>query len=210
MNEKQQNIKCLTLKNGQTYSVRTNRDRFFFPKEWMKFFDNLKENQKITFDCLLNTGGRINEIRNVKIGDIDFINKRITLRVTKVKAKKGEKNPRPRTIPISSQFTKRLKKYTENKNNEDVIGILSTPAGNIAMKKTLKEIGIKDWFMFSIHNIRKTLENWLIALDIDAVRISRHMGHDISTAIQHYVSPDIFSFEEKSQMRLIIGDIYQK
>lgn len=210
MAENNPNIKSLTLKNGRNYSIRSNRDRFFFPKEWGKFFDALKESQKITFDCLLNTGARINEIRNVKVGDIDFINKRILLRVTKVKAKKGEKNPRPRTIPISSQFTKRLKKYTERKSNEDFIGILSTPAANIAMKKTLKEIEIKDWYMFSIHNIRKTLENWLIALDVDAVRISRHMGHDISTAIQHYVSPDIFSFEEKSQMRLILGDVYQK
>jgi len=206
----EENLKSLTLKNGKTYTVRLNRDRFFFPKEWGKFFDTLKESQKVTFDCLINTGARINEIRNVEVGDIDFVNLRMILRVTKVKARKGEKNSRPRTIPISKQFARRLKGYVKNKSNEEKIGILSTPAANIAMKKALKEAGITDYKMFSIHNVRKTLENWLIALDVNEVKISRHMGHDISTAIQHYVSPDIFSWEEKQQIREIIGDLYRR
>lgn len=206
----QQDIKTIMRKNGKIYTVRLNRDRFFFPKEWMIFFDNLTANQKKTFDCLLSTGARINEIRNLQIGDIDFVNKRLILRVTKVKSRKGEKNPRPRTITLSTQFTKRLKKYVIGKSNENKIGILSTPAANIGMKKALKKAGIKDWQMFSVHNIRKTLETWLMALDIDGIKLSRHMGHDISTAIQHYVSPDIFSWEEKNQMREVIGDLYRR
>ena len=106
-----QDIKEIKKANGMKYSIRSNRDRFFYPKEWMAFFDKLKIKQKKTFDCLLSTGARINEIRNVRIGDIDLLNKRIILRVTKVKAKKGEKNSRPRTIPLSTQFAKRLKGY---------------------------------------------------------------------------------------------------
>jgi len=202
------NLKSLMRSNGKSYSVRPNRDRFFYPAEWRNFFDNLTSNQKITFDILISTGSRINEARNIKKGDIDFINRRIILRVTKVKARKGEKNPRPRTIPISTQFVRRLKFYCKSMKNEDMLNVLSTPAANIAMKKTLKTIGITDWYMFSVHNVRKTLETWLIALDIGDVKISRHMGHDISTMIQHYVSPDIFSFKEKGEMREIIGDLY--
>jgi integrase len=205
-----QNFKRITRKNGTEYLIRNNRDRFFYPKEWSDFFINLKQKQKITFDCLLNTGARINELRNVKIGDIDFKNKRIILRITKVKAAKKEKNPRPRTIPISTKFSKRLKKYIKGKNNEDFIGILSTPAANIAMKKTLKKAKIKDFYMFSIHNIRKTLENWLLALNVDPVKISNHMGHDISTAIQHYTSADTFSYDERIQMRIVLDDLYQR
>ena len=195
-------------KNNRVYSVRSNRDRFYFPHEWRKFDDQLKDNQKKTFDCLISTGARINEIRNAEVGDVDFVNKRIILRVTKVKSKKGEKNPRPRTIPISSQFARRLKSYTKDMANNEKLGLLSTPASNIAMKKALQRAGIKDYYMFSIHNIRKTLENWLIALGVDAVRISKHFGHDISTAIQHYTSPDIFSAKEKNEMRDLIGDLY--
>jgi len=208
--ENNPDIKSLTLSSGRTYSVRNNRDRFFFPKEWKKYFDNLKQSQKMTFDCLLSTGARINEIRNVKQDDVDFINHRIILRVTKVKAKKGEKHSRPRTIPISSQFTRRLRAYFKGKKNDETLGLLSTPASNIGMKKALQKAGIKDWQMFSVHNVRKTIENWLLALGVDGVSISRHFGHDIHTALQHYASPDIFSWKEKTEMREIIGDLYMK
>lgn len=197
-------------KNNRAYSVRSNRDRFFFPPEWKKFFDSLRQSQKKTFDCLFSTGARINEIRNVKEDDVDFINKRIILRVTKVKAKAGEKNSRPRTIPISTQFAKRLKSYFKDIKNGETLGLLSTPASNIGMKKALQKAGIKDWYMFSVHNVRKTIENWLMALGVDGVAISRHFGHDIHTALQHYASPDIFSWKEKTEMREIVGDLYAK
>ena len=208
--ENNPDIKSLTLLSGKSYSVRSNRDRFFFPKEWKNYYDSLKPSQKKTFDCLLSTGARINEIRNVKEDDVDFVNKRIILRVTKVKAKAGEKHSRPRTIPISSQFSRRLKGYFKDIPNGEPLGLLSTPASNIGMKKALKKAGIKDWYMFSVHNVRKTIENWLMALGVDGVTISRHFGHDIHTALQHYASPDIFSWKEKSEMREIVGDLYLK
>lgn len=212
MAENNPDIKSLIRKNGRTYTVRQNRDRYFFPDEWMKFYDNLHYYQKHTFNVGINTGGRINELRNIKVNDIDLERKRIILRVTKIKAKKKEKAPRPRIIPISKQFAKYLKRYIKDNNlgTESYIKILSTPAANIAMKNTLQKAKINDWYMFSFHNIRKTLETWLMALGIDGLAIIAHMGHDIKTAAGHYVSPDIFSFEEKNKMRLIIGDLYAK
>ena len=225
----QEGLKKGIRKDGKIYSVRDNRSRFFYTSEWMKFFDKLNEKQKFTFNFLINTGCRINEARNIRVGDIDLDNKRVFVRITKVKAKKGEKNPKPRTIPISSQFAKYLRKVfrdnnlsndcylgssRDNKNMPENCplfkgGILSTPAGNIAMKNSLKRAGIKDWYNFSIHNIRKTLETWLMALGIDGLKLVAHLGHDMKTASQHYVSPDVFRFEEKRDMRLIIGDLYQ-
>lgn len=210
MIEQHQDLKSITKKNGQVYSVRSNRDRFFYPAEWMSFYDKLKDGQKFTFNFLINTGARINEARYTKVGDCDIEHQRIILRVTKVKAKKGEKNPRPRTIPISSQFAKQLKKELQGRTNDEYVGILSTPAANIAMKKALQRAGIKDWYMFSIHNIRKTLEVWLMALGVDSLPLTAHIGHDIKTAVQHYVSPDIFNFKEKQDMRLVIGDLYAR
>jgi len=210
LSETKKDLSSGVRRNGKGYSVRSNRDRFFFPSEWRKFYDALKPKQKKTFDSLISVGARINEIRNLKQEDVDFVNKRIILRVTKVKARKGEKHSRPRTVPISSQYARRLKGYFQDKKGDEFLGLLSTPASNIAMKKALQEVGIKDWYMFSIHNIRKTLENWLMALGLDGVTISRHFGHDIHTALQHYASPDIFSGKEKSEMREIIGDLYVK
>jgi integrase len=207
-----ENIKHLTLKNGRSYSVRSNRDRFFFPDEWGKFFDKAKSKQQFTFRFLINTGARINEARNVKVSDIDLERKRIVLRVTKVKAKKKETSPRPRIIPISTQFAKYLKKYIREAklDSNDYLGILSTPAANIGMKKALKVGGIKDYYMFSIHNIRKTLETWLVALEVDGLKITAHIGHSLQTAASHYISADVFSWEEKTKMREIIGDLYRK
>ena len=202
MIQNQGEFKIVKTKSGKDYTIRSNRDRFFYPGEWEKFFDVLKPMQKFTFNFLINTGARINEARNVQPFDIDLERKRIVLRITKVKAKKKEKNPRPRIIPISTQFAK----YLKNKSGK----ILSTPAANIALKKALIKSGVKDWKMFSIHNIRKTLETWLMALDIDGLKITAHMGHSLVTAAGHYISPDVFSWEEKSKMRMIIGDLYQR
>lgn len=214
-----ENLLVGTKANGQTYSVRKNRDRFFYPKEWFLFFDNLNESQKMTFELLINTGARINEVIHIKSSDIDFERSNITLKVTKVKAKKGEKYPRPRTISISSQFCKRLRKYCRDKElinengtllKDDYLGLLSKPAAHIAMKKCLKKIGITDWYNFSLHNIRKTHGNYLKALHIEMAEICNRLGHDSNTYLRSYASPDIFNFKDKQDMRLILGDLYGK
>jgi integrase len=203
-------MKTITLKNNKKYTIRENRDRIFYPNEWLKFYNSLKEKQKKTFDMLISTGARINEAAHIKKGDVDFENKRLILRITKVKARKGEKNPRPRTIPFSSQFKRRLTAYFKDRGNEDYIGILSTPAANIALKKGLQRIGIADWQMFSIHNIRKTFETWLMALGIDGLKITAHLGHSAMVAANNYLAADVFSVEEKLKIREILGDLYQE
>jgi integrase len=175
----------------------------------VKFYDSLKKFQQPTFNILINTGARINEARHIGKQHIDFRNQRLTLQFTKVRAKQKEKTPTPRTIPISSQFSRYLKRQAnEILTQEGYIKILSTPAANIAMKKALHIAKIDDYYMFSVHNIRKTLETWLLALGVDPFKIMLHFGHKTSTAIQHYISPDAFSFREKQIMRNIIGDLY--
>ena len=202
--------------NGKKYTIRNNRNRFFFPDEWMVFYDKLKDKQKITFETLINTGARIMEIQNIKVSDIDLERGNIVLRVTKKiinrpgKDKVGKATIR--ILTISDQFTKFLlrviKKY--NLTPEDYLPILSTPAANIAMKKALQKAEIQDWDMFSLHNVRKTLETWLISLNVDSFKIVKHFGHSMAVALKHYVSPDIFNFEDKKTMREIIGNLFEK
>ena len=198
--------------NGYKYSVRSNRDKFFFPGEWIKFFEALKDTQKPTFHFLINTGARINEARHVKVEDIDLINRRLVLRVTKVKSKKGEKNPRPRIIPISTGFAKWLKAYITrySLSPQETLGFLSTPAAHLAMKKASEKAGISEWYMFSVHNVRKTFENWLMALDIDGLKITAHVGHSLAVAAGHYISADVFGLQERKDIRLILGDLYER
>jgi integrase len=200
-----------TRKNGTLYSVRNNRDRFFYPHEWMNFYDvGLRDNQKMTFDFLINTGARINEAINVKVEDIDIPNKRLILRVTKIKAAKKEKTSRPRPISISSQFARKLNKYIKDKKlqGSDYLGLLTASAANTAMKNALQRANIKDWYMFSLHNIRKTHGNWLKSLGIEIGEICSRLGHDHNTFLKSYVSSDIFTYKDKQDMRLVIGDLY--
>ena len=205
-------LKSLTRKDGKSYSLKDNKDRFFYPKEYGKFEDKLKPKQKHSVRVLLNTGARINEARNILVSDIDFTNNRIVLRITKSKAKKKERIGRTRVVPISTQFRRYLKRWVvDNKLKlSDKIGVLSTPALNIAMKKAAKESGIRDYYNLSPHNLRKTLEVWLMALGVDSLPLTAHIGHDIRTAAQYYVSPDIFTWEEKKLIREVIGDLYAR
>jgi integrase len=76
------------------------------------------------------------------------------------------------------------------------------------MKKALISAGIKDWYNFSAHNIRKTLETWLVALNQGELKVLAHMGHNKITALRHYIQTDTLPLEEKSQIRDIIGNLY--
>jgi integrase len=206
----------ITRSNGRKYTQRKTRGRFFFPDEWMAFFDCLREKQKPTFAFLINTGARIMEIQNIKVSDVDFERGNIVLRVTKAvvnKPKEGIKGKRTiRILTISTQFSKYLQKLVRKYDlkPDDYFPVLSTPASNIAMKKALIKAEIKDFDMFSLHNVRKTLETWLLALDIDSFKIVKHFGHGLQVALKHYVSGDIFNYEDKQRMREVIGDLFIK
>jgi len=195
----------ITRSNGKPYTLKENKNRFFFPAEFMKVFDLLREKQKHTIRCQINTGARINELRYVNEQNVDLINKRVTLRVTKTKAKKKEGKGRVRIIPISSDFAKYLKAYYKSNKR---YGILSTPAVNTSLKVAAKKAGLENPGDFSSHSLRKTLETWLMALGCQDSALCAHLGHDIRTAVSHYISPDVFSWEEKRQMRMVIGDLY--
>jgi len=188
--------------NGRKLLVRKNRNRIFKPIEWIEFLKHLKSKQIITFDFLMNTGARINEARNVKREDIDFKNNTINLKVTKDK--------KERKIHISSSFKNRLRKYVVGLKKNDYLPILSTPGGNIAMKKALQKAGIKDYYMFSIHSIRKTFETWLYCLRIEPTILFEHFGHKPTIAFERYIKgiPTDFDMGEKIQIRKRVGDLY--
>lgn len=200
--------------NGRKYTKKSNQNRFFFPKEYMKFEDSLKPKQKHSIRCLLNTGARIKELQLAKVEDFIYNpqgRSRLILRHTKTKARKGEfGSGKIRDVPLSKSFAKYLNKYIKENNlkDEDKLNILSTPALNIAMKKTAKQIKLSNPEDFSAHTMRKTLEVWLMALNVGDMKLVAHIGHSIETAASHYISPDIFSWEDKRLIRQILGDLY--
>jgi integrase len=196
--------------DGKKYSVRDDRSRYFFPEEWIKFFENIKQEKQAIFDCLINTGSRIEEALNIKQDDFDWDRPTLTLRVTKIKAAKQERIGKKRTFVVSTQFARRMRKYIEDNKiqNGQILFPISKQAVSQMMKRTLKKIEMKDWFNFSLHNIRKTHGNWLKALEIPAEEICLRLGHDYNTYLKHYGSATIFDRKDKMIMIKILGDVY--
>ena len=196
--------------DGKKYSVRDDRSRYFFPEEWLKFFNVIKKEKQGIFDAAINTGARIEEMLNIKPDDFDWDRPTLTLRVTKIKASKNERVGKKRTFVISTQFARRMKKYIEENKIQSgqVLFPITKQAVSQMLKRTLKKIEMKDWYNFSLHNIRKTHGNWLKALEIPAEEICLRLGHDFNTYLKHYGSATIFDRKDKLLMIRILGDVY--
>jgi integrase len=199
-----------TKSNGVKYSVRTDRSSYFFPDRWELFFNNIKPEKQDIFDMLINTGARIEEALNVKPEDFDWERNNLTLKVTKTKAAKGESIGKKRTMQVSSQFARRMRKYINDKKvlAGQVLFPITKQAVTQLMKRGLKKAEFKDDYMFSLHNIRKTHGNWLKALEVPSDEICLRLGHDHNTYLRHYGSASIFDRNDKMLMIKILGDLY--
>lgn len=181
--------------------MKTDKKAFFYPEDLQKIINIASDKQKFTILSMLNTGARHNEIYNLEQRDIDNERKNIILRITKVRAKGGEKKPTPRTIPISDDYYRFLKK------NIKKYKILSRNATRIMLQKHSKKVGINNWKDFSSHNLRKTFGTWMLALNVDGFKISQHLGHSPEMLRTHYASPDIFNIKDKLIMRELLGNL---
>jgi len=202
-------LKIGVKSDGVKYSVRDDRSRFFFPNEWIAFMEKIKLEKKLLFETAIQTGGRIEEILNLKPRDFDWERNNLTLRVTKIKARKGESIGKKRTLPVSSQFTRRVRGYiNRNKIGDDsFLFPVSKQSVWQMLRRQLKGVVVDDW-NFGLHNIRKTHGNWLKALEVPAEEICTRLGHDFNTYLKHYGSPNIFDRADKQLMIKILGDVY--
>jgi integrase len=192
------------------YHIKDNRNIFFYPNEWDKIFNMAKEKQKMTMDFLINTGARINEVRNIKVKDIDFMRNNIIIMVTKVRAKKGEKKPTPRPISISSKFARRLNKYIKKYklDPEDTFPLITTQGMGKVLKRLSEKIKKQQFEDISTHNIRKTTETWLVAMGVDSLKVAKHLGHSANVAFSNYLSGDLFTYDEKRKIRIFFDDLF--
>lgn len=197
-------------KRGREYSVRTDRRRFFYPDEWKKFLNSLRYGHQALFDFMINTGCRIDEALHTRPCDFEFKRNNVRLWKTKTKAVKGEKQGKPRTISLSSKFSRRMKTHCNKFGNEDFIFKGSIQSVNQLMKRTLERIGIIDPYNFSSHNIRKTHGMYLKALGIDIGEICTRLGHDYDTYINHYGSADVFSEKDMRGIRDLFDNLYSR
>lgn len=222
------------MKNNKRYLVRVQRKRYFFPDEWESFYKTLKrEDHKLFYLIALHTGGRVMEIVNLRPCDFDYERKTITFET--VKKRTAKKNfyaaGKSRTFFVSGELLKKVKflvnKYKiEQKEyffldneklptdyqslpNSEKKKYYEKASVNFSQifKRKVEEAGIKDWWNFSLHNIRKTYGNWMRIFNIRTEELCYRLGHDIETYLSHYGSPMIFTDNERRKIMKIIGEV---
>lgn len=207
-----------TKSNGKTYSVRKDRHAYFFPDIWNKLMGVMNQNQKDFFDGLLLSGARIDEWLHVRPKDFSWDRNNLKLYVTKVKAKKKQTKVlggQSREFNMSSQYIRRIKAYIKRNNIGNDERLFKTTKQNAwqILRRKLQKIGIKDYWQYSLHNIRKTTGMWLKTIqhrgkDLDSDEICMRLGHDHNTFLKHYGSPSIFTDSDRDKIIDILGDVY--
>jgi len=196
--------------------VKTDNNRFLFPDEWKAFLKDIKKrNNKLLYEIQFHTGARFDEAIHLRPMDFDFERGNVRLWKTKVKAKKGEKVGKPRTISISPEFLKKVKKFCKGKPRDKFLFNVSIAGYNQLLKRSLARIEVNGSKVeapkeYSSHNIRKTHGMYLKALGIDVGEICTRLGHDVDTYIQHYGSADVFSEKDMRGIRDLLGSLYQR
>jgi integrase len=189
--------------------VKSDNNRFFYPEQWNLFLKEIgKRKNKMLYELQFHTGARFDEVLHLRPCDFDFDRNNVRLWKTKTKAKKGEKVGKPRTISLSTDFCKRMKRFVENLPNDQYLFKVSQAGYNKLLKTTLERLKIDNAKEFSSHNIRKTHGMYLKALGIDVGEICTRLGHDVNTYISHYGSADVFSEKDMRGIRDLLGDLY--
>lgn len=224
----------INKKNGNKYTVRKDRRRYFFPDEWNNFIKEVNNKEhRFFFIIAVMTGGRIMELLNIRHKDINLERQSITFSI--VKQRKAKKNfyatGKTRSFFVSSEFISEYKSFIRGKsiNQEDYIFLDNKKLpkdyndlnneqrkkyysskvvsySNI-LKRKLKKAGIKDYYNFSPHNLRKTYGMWMRAFNLEFAELCYRMGHDMDTYLAHYGSSLIFTEEERRKIAKIMGDV---
>jgi len=182
---------------------------FLYPGDWKNFLKAISTRKnKMLYEFQFNTGCRFDEGIHIRPMDFDFDRNNVRLWKTKTKAKKGEKVGKPRTISLSSEFGKKMKRFCDGKKPDEYLFKISQAGYNQLLKRKLESLNVLNAKEFSSHNIRKTHGMYLKALGIDIAEICTRLGHDYNTYIKHYGSADVFSEKDMRAIRELLGDLY--
>lgn len=188
---------------------RKDNNLFLYPADWKAFLKKIDTRKnKLLYELQFNTGARFDEALHIRPMDFDFERNNVRLWKTKTKARKGEHVGKPRTISLSTEFGRKMKRFCSNKPPQEYLFKISQAGYNQLLKRVLEKLMVKNAKEFSSHNIRKTHGMYLKALGIDIAEICTRLGHDYNTYISHYGSADIFSEKDMTQIRELLGDLY--
>ena len=186
--------------------MKTDNNRFIFPNEWKEMIKLIKKDStRMLFELQMQTGGRFDELIHVRPRDFDFDRETLHLWKTKTKARKGEKVGKPRTLALSREFSKKIKRFCKNKNPDGYLFDISQSGYNQLLKAKMDAILHQFAPEFSSHNIRKTHGMYLKAMNVDIAEICTRLGHDYNTYLKHYGSASVFTEIDMREIENILG-----
>jgi integrase len=221
-------------KDGKDYSVRADRHRYFFPNEWEIFINSFSDDEhQLYFSTLIYTGARAMEALHLKPKNFDWARETVTFNVTKGRAAKRNfySMSKVRTFFVSKKYLRAVKSFINSNSIADddylFMNKKRLPLEYDSMKNTdkrkyylkyevayhqmlkrhLRKVGIKDWWNFSLHNIRKTYCNWMRIFDLRSDELCYRTGHDMKTFMEHYGSAMIFNSQEKIAIMNFFGEV---
>ena len=177
-------VKANPVKAVKSLKEPPGRLRYLRPDEVKRLLDACCGYLRSIVICALNTGMRKGEILGLTWQDIDFENRKITVRNTK--------NNETRVIPINQTLYQELCKLSEQSNGEYVFANRNgCPFGDIkkGFSAALKRAGITD---FHFHDLRHTFGSHLVMQGVDLKTVQQVMGHkQIRTTMRYsHLSPE--------------------
>lgn len=164
-------------------------------KEQKLILDNLdKSNMKYEILFYLLTGCRRNEVENIKLKDIDFVNNKIYIPGTKTESSK-------RYVPISEEFKQILKQ-----NFNTMFKKFTIPHYSKVFAKYLKLLKISN---HKLHDLRHTFSTNLYYLGVSDKERQYYLGHTsiiITNDIYTHLDPTI----TKNNILNLYKDLYPK
>jgi integrase/recombinase XerD len=191
-------------KPKETYSTEQLNRLLVKPEKGFKNFSELRDWTISSF--LIGTGVRASTLINIKIEDIDFDNKQITL--TKTKNRKGQ------IIPLSETLIKRLMEYLETRGVEPKEYLFPT-----RYNKKLNREGLSSAIVrynrrrgvdkTSIHIYRHTFSKIFILNGGSIEELRMLLGHSSIQTTDNYVNllvSDIQpNYESKNPLNILLG-----
>lgn len=213
----------VSAKNNNTSLRPINEKEVFSIKETQEFIrtlDNLEDdviNKKTILKFMILTGVRISEMCGLKWCDIDFANKVVHIRRSRLHCKEFgsyEKVPKTRTsirdIPLTDSLIQDLKTYYkwfqladddfEYKLNDYYLAVnmYREPLYNNTISSWLRSFEhIHNFKKVSCHGLRHTYCSLLLSQNVPIQTVSRYMGHSDSTITLKVYSHFIPDTQEK-------------
>lgn len=178
--------------------------------EFTKIIENTKNDDfKLMFKMLFWTGARIGEVRALKINDINFIDKTISINkninfINKSQVVGATKNKSSvRVIKIDDILIQDIKNYLEKAKyiiDDGFIFKYTKTYYNLTFKEICKKVLNRE--KITIHDLRHSHASFLINNGIDILLISKRLGHANPTITLNVYS-HLYPNRESETMELI-------